>query len=123
MKRYKLHAKISRSCEELHFRNEVMTSTANMEEDPEGYWVSWHDHKKILDETVAMLESQIPERRIAKLEEAILKVADGRCPECGQHTKDWKPLFGSFAPEWFATMKEQGINPGTGHKVRCSLNK
>lgn len=47
----------------------------------------------------------------------------GECLECGCKVKDWKPAFGTFAPEWWATMHERGIDPATGHKTTCSKRK
>lgn len=44
----------------------------------------------------------------------------GSCPECGNRIKGWKPMFGSFAPEWWATCREQGVDPATGHSLKCS---
>lgn len=29
------------------------------------------------------------------------------------------PVFGALAPEWWATMRERGIDPATGHKKSC----
>ena len=43
----------------------------------------------------------------------------GICPYCKSKIKDWKPVFGSFAPEWWETMRENGIDPSTGHKASC----
>lgn len=41
------------------------------------------------------------------------------CPDCGRNVKDWKPMFGGLAPEWWATMREHGIDPSTGHLSNC----
>lgn len=41
------------------------------------------------------------------------------CPDCRQRVGDWKPVFGALAPEWWATMRERGIDPATGHKKSC----
>lgn len=43
----------------------------------------------------------------------------GMCPFCEKQIKGWKPVFGSFAPEWWATMREKGIDPATGHLESC----
>jgi hypothetical protein len=56
----------------------------------------------------------------AKLRAALEAEVRGECPECGRKVKDWKPMFGAFAPEWWATMREQGIDPATGHRAICS---
>jgi hypothetical protein len=55
------------------------------------------------------------EERVRKLE----ALARGECPECGRKVAGWKPVFGAFAPEWWATMREKGIDPGTGHAADC----
>ncbi len=46
-----------------------------------------------------------------------LKPLKGHCSECDQKVKGWKPVFGAFAPEWWASVRE---DPGTGHKLTCS---
>lgn len=56
------------------------------------------------------------EERVRKLE----ALAEGRCLECGQKVKDWKTPFGAFAPEIWATLRERGIDPSSGHKEICS---
>ena len=43
----------------------------------------------------------------------------GKCPYCEAPIREWKPVFGSFAPEWWETMRERGIDPRTGHKANC----
>jgi len=53
------------------------------------------------------------------LSESILKLS-GACPKCGRIVKDWKAPTGSFAPEEWATLREKGIDPATGHKAGCS---
>lgn len=55
------------------------------------------------------------EERVARLEAE----NRGECPSCGRKVRGWKPLFGAFAPEWWATMWENGINPSSGHKTGC----
>ena len=47
-------------------------------------------------------------------------IAEGKCPECHQHGKDYHAPSGSFAPEAWATMREIGIDPSTGHKATCT---
>lgn len=44
----------------------------------------------------------------------------GKCPFCSRPVKGWKPVFGYFAPEWFATMRENGIDPSSGHRANCA---
>jgi hypothetical protein len=41
------------------------------------------------------------------------------CPDCRQRVGGWKSVFGALAPEWWATMRERGIDPATGHKKSC----
>lgn len=43
----------------------------------------------------------------------------GLCPFCEAPIKGWKPAEGSFAPEWYATIREHGRDPSTGHKQNC----
>jgi hypothetical protein len=43
----------------------------------------------------------------------------GKCPFCERTIKDWKPVVGSFAPEFYATCYDHGIDPSTGHKEDC----
>lgn len=47
----------------------------------------------------------------------------GCCPECDRYILNWKPMFGGLAPEWWATMRERGIDPATGHSQSCSNKK
>ncbi len=46
-------------------------------------------------------------------------ISMGLCPFCGQRVKDYKPVFGYFAPEIWATQRENGVDPSTGHKKDC----
>ena len=46
-------------------------------------------------------------------------MAMGLCPFCEKRIKAWKPVFGSFAPEWWATVRESGRDPATGHAKDC----
>lgn len=43
----------------------------------------------------------------------------GLCPFCERQIKGWQPVFGAFAPEWYATQREHGIDPSTGHAGTC----
>ncbi len=63
-----------------------------------------------------MDEKHTLEERVRRLE----CMAKGECPECGRKTVEWKAPFGSFAPEMWATLREKGIDPATGHKQTCS---
>lgn len=60
------------------------------------------------------------------LEKQLMEVsleAKGRCPECDQKVKNWHAPVGWFAPEAWATIRESGIDPATGHKLSCSKGK
>jgi len=60
---------------------------------------------------------------INKLKNRVIELemkAEGKCPECKQIVKGWKPVFGSFAPEWWESCRECGIDPATGHLLSCS---
>lgn len=91
--------------------------TPIVEESPTGEYVLWDDVEKAMD----FLQNQIPEFRIAKLEKALGLVSEGKCPECGQATRGYKPTFGALAPEIWATMRESGLDPVTGHRVGCTI--
>ena len=90
-----------------------------MIENHSGEYVLWSDVEKMKAE----LEAQIPEKRIERLERMLGLLSEGKCPECQQKTIDFKSPTGSFAPEAFATLREQGIDPTTGHKFGCSRSK
>ena len=47
----------------------------------------------------------------------------GLCPFCECNIKGWEPVFGSFAPEWWTTQREKGIDPATGHEATCGYKK
>lgn len=47
----------------------------------------------------------------------------GLCPFCERPIKGWKPLTGAFAPEWWATQKEHGIDAASGHTESCPHKK
>lgn len=47
-------------------------------------------------------------------------LAAGHCPKCERKVRGFKPMFGAFAPEWWATMRERGLDPATGHKEGCA---
>ena len=51
-----------------------------------------------------------------------VKVREGVCPACGEHWRaNTKNSAGwSFAPEFSATLRERGVDPGNGHKVGCA---
>ncbi len=53
----------------------------------------------------------------SKPDEKVVKF--GCCPHCGRYIHNWKPMFGGLAPEWWATMRERGIDPATGHSQTC----
>lgn len=116
MKRYTLNTTITRTMNPMSMR-EVRRADTIMEENPKGDWVHWSDAEKLRE----YLEGQIPEKRIEKLERMIGLVHEGKCPECLQKTRGYKAPLGSFAPEAFATLREMGIDPCTGHRFGCSL--
>jgi hypothetical protein len=47
----------------------------------------------------------------------------GYCPVCGMKVAGWTgdPPGGvwGFAPEWFETLRENNIDPGSGHRSNC----
>lgn len=114
MRRYRILTKVETSESMLTMRRNF-TALPVVEQDPNGQWVPWEDVQALRE----YLEARIPELRIAKLEKALGLVSHGRCPECGQPVRDYVAPVGSFAPEAFATLREQGIDPATGHKVGC----
>lgn len=116
MKRYKLNTEIKVTHDPFHGR-EIRCAESIMEDNPHGEWVQWSDVEKLRD----FLEDQIPEKRIAKLEKMIGHVVKGECSDCGAKTREYKAPSGYFAPEAFATLREEGYDPCTGHKMSCSL--
>ncbi len=54
--------------------------------------------------------------RISDLEMQVV----GKCPTCKQFVKGWEPVFGFFAPEWWASCRESGIDPASGHLLSCT---
>jgi hypothetical protein len=70
----------------------------------------------VFKKIIQMNKTEELEKRIKELE----MKADGKCPECGRVIKGWKPVFGFFAPEWWGSMREQGIDPATGHSASCN---
>ena len=118
MKRYTLNTSITRTMDPMSMR-EIRRADTIMEESSQGEWVHWSDVEKLRE----YLEGQIPEKRIEKLERMIGLVNEGKCPECQQKTRGYKAPIGSFAPEAFATLREMGIDPCTGHRFGCSMVK
>ena len=58
----------------------------------------------------------------ADMEERLRRVEcllAGKCPSCGRKVKDWSVPAGSFAPELWATLREHGIDPVSGHQEMC----
>lgn len=47
-------------------------------------------------------------------------LAAGYCPECEQKVRGWSTPVGSFAPEAWAALRDQGVDPASGHKESCS---
>jgi len=73
------------------------------------------NHQFVIDQ---IMRSEVTKDR-EKLEEAILS---GRCLGCTRVVRDWKAPDGSFAPEAWATLREQGIDPANGHTESCKYN-
>jgi hypothetical protein len=117
VKRYKINTKIEKSMSAMDLSINIRALSV-VEESPSGDWVHWSDVEALREH----LEAQIPDRRIAKLERALGMVSSGKCPECEQRVIDFKPPLGPFGPEAFATLRENGIDPCTGHKFGCSLS-
>jgi len=114
MKRYILNSTVTEQIN--RFRDTTARRIdSRMTENQEGQWVRWSD----VESTIKALEDRIPELRIARLEKALGLVSEGRCPECGERTRDFKAPLGLFAPEAFATLRELGIDPTTGHRQTC----
>ena len=57
------------------------------------------------------------------IQEGSKNVPYGYCQECERKIQGWKPMFGGLAPEWWATMREHGIDPSTGHSSSCTNKK
>lgn len=87
-----------------------------MEEDEAGQWVHFEDVRPALE----ALENQIPEVRISRLEKALNLVASGCCAECGRMVRGWESPTGILAPEMWASLREAGIDPCSGHKEGCT---
>lgn len=118
MKRFTLQSVVTITRNDNACRSEIK-SIAHMEEYPLGEWVH-HDEVMTI---IGDLESQISEKRIAKLERALGFVAEGRCQHCGQMVRGWQSPSGGFAPEIWDTLKEQGVDPATGHRFSCTRPK
>lgn len=48
--------------------------------------------------------------------------ADGRCPDCDMKIRGWGMPHGAFAPDLWATLRDRGVDPASGHKQQC-VNK
>jgi hypothetical protein len=101
----------------------TITIERDLEPYPAGDLVKWSD----VQAYIATLEAQIPgkveNKRLAALELAVIAISQGKCPGCGRETRDYKPVFGSFAPEAWATLREMGVDPQTNHRFDCSATK
>ncbi len=115
MRRYHLELKTVEEVRNMGMEY-VRKTTPVMKASSTGEWVLWEEVEARMRE----LEDRIPEVRIHRLEKALGLVSQGRCPECGEKTAGWKCPSGSFAPEMWETLREQGIDSGTGHKESCS---
>jgi hypothetical protein len=120
MKRYTIKTQVAVRCDYDmdQFGARKALAEAMFQENPDGEWVRYKDYAAMREH----LEAQIPERRIAKLEKALGLVNAGKCPECEQKVRGYEPPMGSLAPEGWATLREHGIDPATGHKQGCSLS-
>lgn len=118
MKRYELNTSVT-IVHDPFSRRENRTAKSIMEEKKTGEWVRWSDVEKLRE----YLEGQIPEKRIEKLERMIGIVHEGKCPECLQVTRGYTAPSGCLAPEAFATLREAGIDPVTGHRSGCSMSR
>lgn len=116
MKRFNLESEIVEHIDQCRDLRQMKIRSA-MRESDRGEWVRWEDVEALRE----FLENQIPDRRIEKLEKALGLVHEGKCPECERRVRDFKPIFGGLAPEAWATFREQGIDPVTGHKMGCSM--
>ena len=43
----------------------------------------------------------------------------GKCPFCERTIKGYSSPEGSFAPEAWATLREHGVDPSSGHSENC----
>lgn len=116
MKRFKFNIATMIIDDLTEFQRHARVTPSPMHENTEGEWVRYDDAIAAVKEA----EDKNPEVRIARLEKALGLVSDGRCPECGQKTADYKFPFGGFAPEVAASMKERGLDPFSNHKITCS---
>lgn len=115
MKRYKINTRVVETVDMCVARIDRV-STSAVEESATGDWVRWED----VAAKITQLEAQIPELRLVKLERAIGLVSEGKCPGCERNVRDYKAPSGYFAPEGFATLRERGIDPCTGHGIGCA---
>ena len=74
------------------------------------------DHN--FDECLGSLNKRVSELELENSEQASL--LRGECPECGRQIRGWRAPTGSFAPEAWETLREEGIHPPSGHKTNCS---
>jgi hypothetical protein len=116
MKRYTIKTDVSEYQDLMRCRIE-RRALSIVQESADGEWVRWSDVERLRE----YLENQIPEIRIERLEKRLGLVSSGKCPECEQPVSGFKPPVGSFAPEMWATLRESGIDPATGHRRGCSL--
>jgi len=115
MKRYTYKQTVTEFVDHMRFGRDVK-SVAHMIEDDGGEWVRVEDALAAIKE----LGPKLPESRMDRMERALGLFEEGRCPECERPIKGWEAPCGSFAPEQWATLKERGVDPHTGHKITCS---
>jgi Zn finger protein HypA/HybF involved in hydrogenase expression len=84
------------------------------------------EFSKTLEREPARFATTLTIVRQDVLEEQIMKVSlesKGKCAECNQKVRGWSAPSGYFAPEAWATLREGGIDPATGHRQTCSHSK
>lgn len=117
MKRYTIKPEVTWS-EGNHY-GRAAKAVSLVEESADGEWVRWSEARAEIEAA----DARNPLVRIQKLEEALGRVSAGRCAECGEKVNGWNAPVGAFAPEAFATLREHGIDPGSGHRLSCSRKK
>lgn len=95
MKRYHLLSSVTDILRPENMFDLERRVTSVMHERENGEYVLYSEVKAEIE----ALQNRVPEIRIERLEKALGLVSKGCCPECGRHTNNWKPVFGSFAPE------------------------
>lgn len=84
-------------------------------DDPKVEFVLFSD----VEPELQRLRERDPFYHIELLKHEIKCLKSGCCPECSQKIAGYRSPTGSFSPEAWATMQENGIDPATGHKQSC----